>query len=338
VLNLPIKHIQLFNAASDIMPKIRPLTLADRSLVTEYLHKYPPEISEHTFTNLFIWQPSRPIYFAEIDSSLVFLVKSVNGEEKYILYGPPVGDIAIPKVMSAFGSSDSSGSINGVSVIGAVRISNKNTLDLSPEKYVVHEDRDNADYVYRVSDLAELAGRRFSKKRNKIKQCLNNHICEYVPITSELIAECETMQENWCKTRDCGRNPGLCNEANAIAETFAHFEDFGLLGGAIRVDGTIQAYAFAEQLHPGTAVLHFEKAMANVPGLGQLINQWFSKNGLSGFEYVNREQDLGIPGLRQAKKSYFPQHMVRKNGISLLSGQLITANSIKAEGCAEHEH
>jgi len=316
------------------MPDIRSLTLADKNLVTEYLHRYPPEISEHTFTNLFIWQPSRPVFFAEVNNSLVFLVKSVTGEEEYILYGPPVGDIAaIPEILSAFGSS-----ADGGSVIGAVRIPNKNAQDLASENYAVHEDRDNADYVYRVSDLAELAGRRFSKKRNKIKQCLNKHLCEYVPITSELIAECETMQENWCKTRDCGRNPGLCNEANAIAKTFAHFEDFGLLGGAIRVDGIIQAYAFAEELHPGTAVWHFEKAMANIPGLGQLVNQWFSKNGLSGFDYVNREQDLGIPGLRQAKKSYFPHHMVRKNGISLSSGQLITANSIKAEGCAEHEH
>ena len=200
------------------------------------------------------------------------------------------------------------------------------------------EDRDNADYVYRVPDLAELAGRRFSKKRNKIKQCLNKHFCEYVPITSKLLAECETMQENWCHTRDCGRNPGLCNEANAIAETFAHFEDFGLLGGAIRVDGIIQAYAIAEELYPGTAVWHFEKAMAHIPGLGQLINQWFSKYGLPEFDYVNREQDLGVPGLRQAKKSYFPHHMVEKNCISLETDRLITAKSIKAEGCAEHEH
>jgi hypothetical protein len=160
---------------------------------------------------------------------------------------------------------------------------------------VVTPDRDNADYVYRVVDLAELNGRHYAKKRNHIKQCLSNHACEYVPITAKLIAECETMQENWCNTRDCGRNPGLCNEANAIAETFAHFNELGLLGGAVRVDGTIQAFAIAEELSPGTAVWHFEKAMADIPGLGQLINHWFSKYGLSGFDYVNREQDLGIP-------------------------------------------
>jgi len=320
------------------MPDIRSLTLADRSLVTEYLHRYPPEISEHTFTNLFIWQPSRPVYLTEIDNSLVFLVKSVSGEGEYILYGPPVGNIIIPEIISAFGSSLRGGNASGLRVIGAVRIPDRNTESLPPVKYVVNEDRDNADYVYMVSDLAEIAGRRFSKKRNKIKQCLNKHLCEYVPITSELIAECEIMQENWCNTRDCGRNPGLCNEANAIAEAFAHFKDFGLLGGAIRVDGIIQAYAIAEELHSGTAVWHFEKAMANIPGLGQLINQWFSKYGLSDFDFVNREQDLGVPGLRQAKKSYFPHHMVKKNCVSQSISQLITAKSIKAEGCAAHEH
>ena len=325
------------------MPDIRSLTLDDKSLVTEYCKRYPPEISEHTFTNLFIWQPSRPVFFTEIEKTLVFLVKSTGSEKEYLLYGPPAGTVTIPDVITAFGSSDSDNSVNGssdsgINIIGAVRIPDRDTVNIPLEKYTVTSDRDNADYVYLVSDLAELAGRRFSKKRNKIKQCLKKHLCEYVPITPELMAECEIMQENWCHSRDCGRNPGLCNEANAIAETFAHFEDFGLLGGAVRVDGTIQAYAIAEELHPGTAVWHFEKAMAHIPGLGQLINQWFSRYGLSGFDYVNREQDLGVPGLRQAKESYFPHHMVGKNCISLAAGQRITTKSIKAEGCAEHEH
>lgn len=310
------------------MPEIRSLTLADRNLVTDYLHRFPPVISEHTFTNLFIWQPSRPVFFAEIKGSLVFLVRSAVSEGKFLLYGPPAGTIELQDIFSAFGPK----------LIGAVRIPDRNTENLPAAEYAVQEDRDNADYVYRVPDLADLGGRRFSKKRNKIKQCVSNYSCEYEPITPELLAECEAMQESWCNSRDCGRNPGLCNEANAIAETFAHFDDFALLGGAIRVNGSIQAYAIGEELHPGTAVWHFEKAMADIPGLGQLINQWFSKYGLADFEYVNREQDLGVPGLRQAKESYYPHHMVNKHCISITGAQLITAKSIKAEGCAAHEH
>jgi hypothetical protein len=310
------------------MTDIHPLTLADRSLVSAYLRRYPPEISEHTFTNLFIWQPSRPVFFTEIDNSLIFLVKAANAPGKYILFGPPAGTIAIPQVFSAFGRD----------LVGAVRIPDAAAENLLTPGFAVTPDRDNADYVYRVHDLAELAGRRYAKKRNHIKKCFSSHSCEYIPMTAELIAECETMQEHWCDTRDCGRNPGLCNEANAIAETFAHFTELELLGGAVRVDGKIQAFAVAEELHPGTAVWHFEKAMADIPGLGQLINQWFSKYGLSGFDYVNREQDLGIPGIRQAKESYYPHHMVQKNCLSLSVERPITARSIKAEGCAAHEH
>jgi len=309
------------------MVDIRSLILADRTLVTDFFKRYPTEISEQTFTNLFVWQPSRLVFISELNNSLIFLVRSAEEEDKYIVYGPPAGAVSIPEIFSAFGGS----------VIGAVRIPDKATYDLPPERFVITADRDNGDYVYRVSDLAELGGRRYSKKRNLIKQCQNNHSCEYVPITPNLLRECEVMQENWCSARDCGRNPGLCNEANAIAETFAHFEDFNLIGGAIRVDGTIQAYAIGEELHPGTAVWHFEKAMPEITGLGQLINQWFSRYGLKGFEYVNREQDLGVPGLRQAKKSYFPHHMVNKNCISPSAGRPITAKSIKAEGCASYE-
>jgi hypothetical protein len=310
------------------MPDIRPLTLADRKLVSGYLQRHPPEISEHTFTNLFVWQAYRPVFISEIGGSLIFLVKAAHKKGKYFLCGPPAGDIGIPDVFSAFAEE----------LVGAVRIPDEAAANISSQHYVITADRDNADYVYRVEDLAELAGRRYAKKRNHIKHCLSSHTCEYLPITPKLIAECETMQENWCHFRDCGRNAALCNEANAIAETFAHFNEFELLGGAIRVDGTIQAFAIAEELQPGTAVWHFEKAMTDIEGLSQLINQWFSKFGLHGFTYVNREQDLGVPGMRQAKKSYYPHHMVRKNCISPEADQPITARSIKAEGCAAHEH
>lgn len=310
------------------LPEIRPLTLADRRLVTAYLRSHPPQISEHTFTNLYCWQPYRPVFLAELQDSLLFLVKAAGGKGKYILFGPPAGKISIPEIFAAFGAD----------LAGAVRIPDAAAESLPPSAFGLSQDRDNADYVYRVEVLAGLSGRRFAKKRNHIKQCLNAHACEYLPITPAIIAECETLQEKWCQSRDCGRNPGLCNEANAIAEAFAHFEELGLLGGAVRVDGAIQAFALAEELYPGTAVWHFEKAMADIQGLGQLINKWFSQYALSAFTYVNREQDLGIPGIRQAKESYYPHHMVAKNCVSRHADQPVTAVSIKAEGCAAHEH
>jgi hypothetical protein len=91
-----------------------------------------------------------------------------------------------------------------------------------------------------------------------------------------------------------------------------------LTGGTIRIEGKIEAFTVGEALNPSTAVCHFEKAMPQFQGLAQVINQWFAKNNLGDFAYVNREQDLGIPGLRKAKESYFPDHLVEKVRIVLL--------------------
>ena len=114
------------------------------------------------------------------------------------------------------------------------------------------------------------------------------------------------MQKRWCASRSCTSEPALCNEYASILSMFKNFKELDLIGGAIRVDGEIQAFAIAEQLGPGIAVCHFEKALSGIQGLGPLINQWFALYGLKDFTFINREQDLGIPGLRQAKQSYRP--------------------------------
>ena len=256
-----------------------------------------------TFTNLFVWRNSRPISIGEVDGSLVFLanVKESPRNGK-VVFGPPVGDIPLLSVMNSL----------GIDIGGFVRIPEDTASLLENEGLRIIADKNSADYVYRVTDLAKLEGRRFHKKRNLIKQCLNNYDCDYEEITARLIPECVAMQDRWCEVRNCGLNPGLCNEYIAIREVFTQHESFHLVGGAIRVDGVIQAYAIGEELSPGTAVCHFEKAMPGIQGLGQLINQWFALYSLRDFDFVNREQDLGIPGLRQAKQSYYPHHMVNK--------------------------
>ncbi len=285
------------------MSEIRPIELSDRSTVRAYLTRHPPEISELTFANLFVWRASRAVFLAEVENSLVVTTSTrPDGKGAHFVLGPPVGEASPPDIANSLNKK----------VEGFIRIPESTASTLRDANLPVESDRDNSDYVYRVTDLAELAGRRFHKKRNLVKQCLAAYTCQYEPVTPPLIGECSDMQDRWCDVRQCGHDPGLCSEYVAIREMFDHYGDLRLIGGAIRVDGIIQAYAVGEQLSPGTAVWHFEKAMPGFRGLGQLVNQWFSKHALKGFEFVNREQDLGIAGLRQAKKSYHPDHMVDK--------------------------
>ncbi len=279
---------------------LRPLTLDDRLFVTDYLRRFPPVVSELTFTNLFAWRHTRPVWIDEFESSLLVFAQTKMG---VVLLGNPVGPVSLAEVFDAYGGE----------IAGADRFPKEKLADANlPPGATVIEDRDNADYVYRREDLAALAGRNFTKKRNHINQCLAAYDCQYETITAATAAECLALQDRWCNDRNCKIEPGLAGEYQAIEETLRHYEEFALTGGAIRIAGRIEAFTVGEALNPSTAVTHFEKAMPQFQGLAQLINQWFAKNNLGDFEYINREQDLGIPGLRQAKESYSPEHLVEK--------------------------
>jgi hypothetical protein len=284
---------------------LRPLSLDDRLCVTEYLRRFPPEISELTFTNLYAWRRTRPIWTDTFKESLIFFAETKTG---LVVLGNPVGPVSLAEVFREYG-----GRIRGADRFPKAMLAD---LPLPPGATVV-EDRDNGDYAYRREELATLAGRNFTKKRNHINQCLAAYPCRYEIITPETVPECLEMQDRWCAARDCRAEPGLCGEYQAIEETLRRYHEFGLTGGAIRIGGVIEAFTVGEPLNPSTAVCHFEKAMPRFQGLGQLINQWFARNNLAGFTYVNREQDLGIPGLRRAKESYYPDHLVEKVRIIL---------------------
>jgi len=284
---------------------LRPLSIDDRPFVSEYLHRFPPEISELTFTNLYAWRRTRPIWIDTFNESLIFFTETRTG---LVILGNPVGPVSLAEVFREYGSW----------ITGAERFPKSMLTDLSLQPGVtVVEDRGNFDYVYSREELVSLAGRNFTKKRNHINQCLATYPCRYEIITPETVRECLSMLERWCVVRDCRGEPGLCGEYKAIEETLHHYQEFGLTGGAIRIEGSIEAFTVGEALNPSTAVCHFEKAMPSFQGLGQLINQWFARNNLAAFTYVNREQDLGIAGLRQAKESYHPDHMVEKVRITL---------------------
>lgn len=309
------------------MIDVKPLNLDSRNQISDFAGRYPPEISELTFTNLFVWRHSRPVFFTCLLDSLVFLVHGKGqGDYPDIVLGAPLGGASAGEVARAFAGD----------IAGFVRVPEAAAMDLKAAGFTIEPDRDNADYVYRVKDLAELAGRRYAKKRNLVKQCLEVYECRYERVEADVVSECADMQDRWCRARRCGQTPGLCREYVAVRESFSHWKTLGLVGGAVRINGRIEAFAIGEALRPDTAVCHFEKAMPGFQGLGQLINQWFARYALEGFEFENREQDLGIAGLRQAKKSYHPAHMVEKYTAWGPWSRPQALKVVEPHACAEH--
>lgn len=285
------------------MLDLLPLDLAVAPLVNRFLAAYPPDVSELTFTNLYAWRQGRPVWLMELAETLVFLIRDPQGQgEELLLFGPPVGPLSLGGVMEQLGEP----------VRGAVRQSAASVASLDPAAFMIASDRANSDYVYLVKNLAELAGRNYAAKRNLIKQCLHQYTCLFERISDVNLGECRDLLHRWCDLRHCELDQGLSGEWQALHETLENFRAFGLLGGLVRVNGAVEAFAIGERLNRDTAVCHFEKSLPGVQGLGQLINQWFAANCLAGFTYVNREQDLGLSGLRQAKESYHPTHLVAK--------------------------
>jgi hypothetical protein len=286
-------------------PEFRDISISNKEDLDVIFAKYPPEISEYTFTNLFVWRRAREIRLSRMDGLLVVLVCLPSGEEYFM---PPVaGERVASEVRDLLRYLKRKGKEPKMG-----RIPESMVTELQRSGFIAVHDRDNSDYVYHRRDLEYLEGRKYDGKRNRIKKCLREHRCEYITVTSEVLGKCLEMQKAWCDVHQCALVPDLASEYEAIVETFGNFEDLKVVAGGVAVDGKLEAFAVGEKLNANTAVVHFEKANPGIEGLYQVVNQWFCKYALSGFEFVNREQDAGDEGLRKAKESYHPHHMVNK--------------------------
>jgi len=173
--------------------------------------------------------------------------------------------------------------------------------------YNVIEDRNNFDYLYKRTDLAELHGRKFSKKRNMVNAFINNYTFTGRPLLEEHIPEALAILEQW--REDHGDEGDYAAAREALEKSW----DLQLCGGMYYVEDRPAAYSLGEELAKGTCfVIHFEKAVQGYKGLYQFINQSFAAILPDLYDTINREQDLGDPGLRQAKESYQPSGFVKK--------------------------
>jgi uncharacterized protein len=175
-------------------------------------------------------------------------------------------------------------------------------------------ERDYFDYIYLREDLASLKGKKYQSKRNHINNFNKNYTYEYIPITPELVPECLKLESKWYKAnKDYNDEEDLNDERRSLTYALNHFDKLGLIGGGICVDHQIVAFAFGAPINHETFGVHVEKADVNYEGAYAVINKEFALHLPEEYTYVNREEDLGIPGLRQAKLSYNPIILLEKS-------------------------
>lgn len=299
--------------------EFKEIEIIDKPLFDRYLAQYPLEISEVTFTNLFMWRKHFMFRFAEIDEHLCVISEFINAGP-YCL--PPIGNCSVNSLQSIVTClydyfSEKNWKLIFKKVPSVIR-DNLVQVRLNGSGPTHEHDRDNDDYVYSAQDLIHLKGKKYDGKRNHINKFKKTYEYEYIPFNNKLIPEAVRIMDEWCAFKNCDCENGDNCEKIANLELLNNYDMLNCKGAFVKVDGNFEAFTIGEMLNNDTAVIHIEKAKFTINGLYTFINQQFCEHEWQEAKYINREQDLGQEGLRKAKLSYNPVKIIDKYVISFV--------------------
>ncbi|MBR6351609.1 MAG: DUF2156 domain-containing protein [Firmicutes bacterium] len=294
------------------MINFRALELKDKEWMDGLVFGSGERSFEYVFTNQWAWIDSYKPEVAEVEGC--FSLRACYGNMAYYLC--PVG-------------GDERAAVLRLAEDAAARGHEFNILSVSPKHrpkyeewfpgaFEFEEDRDNEDYLYAVEKLADLAGKKLHGKRNHINKFLSLYPdWSFEPITEENKHLCLCMDNLWMKENmDNDDLVSVNNERMAIKRCIDNFDYLGLEGGLLRVGDRVVAMTIGEPINDSDSYdVHFEKADLNYEGSFTMINRSFARwirDNHPDIRYINREEDMGLPGLRQAKESYKPDKMMVK--------------------------
>ncbi len=292
---------------------MKPLTIDDRETIMSFLESFEVQASEISFTNLFMWRHHYHFHYTTEGEYLFLIRQKEDGSRSY---SQPIGDRKNERAM--IGALEKIQQREGTVRLLKVDRPFKETLERHLPGARIEAERDAFDYLYRFTDLRDLPGNAYHKKRNHINQFLKLELEHTVlPLEQHLISDVLDYTDRWLQMHPQREDAGLIAENRAIHEALTHYEDLEYHGAVLYVEGRVKAFTLGEALNRDTLVIHIEKADTDLPGLYPLINQRFLQMQTRAFERVNREQDLGIEGLRRAKESYHPVGFVEKYTVEL---------------------
>ncbi len=296
----------------NIFPNFKVIELEDIKIFKDFFKYYKPETSEWTFTNLFMWRNYYGFKWSVYKDWLFLVTRNEKGLNAFQPIGPPSRKKAVIALLEWLKD------VNNIERPTITRADKRLVKEVEGvECLSINPEREHFDYVYLREDLVKLSGNKYSSKRNHINKLLKSYDVKYEDLGASKIDDCIKLQEKWCRQKRCDEDMSLMGEWDAIKEVLIHYDALDLKGGVLIFDNEVVAFTIGEMLNYNTAVIHIEKADSHIPGLYPFINQRFSEYGLQGAIYINREQDLGIPGLREAKLSYYPNHFVEKFSLVL---------------------
>ena len=301
----------------DLKTKIdfRPFLPTDKSLYEDFLFSAGERGCEFSFGNLYLWGRQS---FAKIGDNIVLFSQF----DRRTVYPYPIIKKDAKAIIDAI-IADAKARGIPCRITGLSPDAAKQIEALYPQKFKFHNDRDSYDYVYDINDLAELTGKKYHSKKNHLNRFMEvyeGYTAE--PINKENIDGALLFAEEWFKSKEEANPDGdYMMERAAIRKAFKHYFEIGLEGLIIKYKDEIFALTIGSRLSDDTFDVHFEKARADINGAYTVVNYEFARyirEKYPEIKYLDREEDMGIEGLRKAKESYKPHHLIEKCWAHLL--------------------
>lgn len=281
-------------------------TVKDAEWAAPILYKNSSNICEYSFTTIWMWRKYYNNQISRYEDSI--FVRSGDVEPLYLI---PVGGDLKRNIQILKDYQHGRGEF--LTIFGA-NVEVKQQIDeWFPGQFEWRPSEADFDYIYNTEDLALLKGRKYHSKRNHIAAFSSSYDWSYEAIGPDNADEVYQMVALWCQERGNCSDPGLRNERISIGEALKNMKELNLIGGLIRVSGKVVAMTMGSPINDKVFDIHTEKALNDYSGAYAVINREFAERELLGkYEFINRENDMGIEGLRRAKKSYNPVQIIEK--------------------------
>lgn len=290
------------------MPKFKEPSVEDAGWARTIAYSSGFMGCDTAFGTLYLWRNEYGIKICRCDDFLLRMYE-YGGR---ISYGLPIGR---GNIKSAIDFLIDDAAARGLSELTFTGVDSKNAehlLRLYPNRIEFTNHRESADYIYLQSDLSLLSGKKYHGKRNHISKFMRlypNFTLE--KITPENIEAAIEVSQLWM-TENGRSEKDFAGEAAAINDAFENFDALELFGAVLMINGKPAAMTVAEAINDEVVDIHFEKSLSEYQGAYTVLNREFAQEYLSNFKFINREEDLGIEGLRKAKLSYYPIVLLEK--------------------------
>ena len=294
----------------------KPITLDIKKTIDSYTKPWKLECSDLSFANLFIWGADGKMEYAEKDQVL-YIKLDFEGVPVFLWAPIPMYGAEVDYRKAIYDGIEYMRSIGTEPTFRSVWTPFRDKmLEACPELFSVPTDI-AWDYVYSRESLATLKGKKLHGKRNHINKFLSKYPdYEYRKLDKSMIDDCIALYDQWIEEKDEKESKSMEDEKRSVQLALHNMEELGLTGGTIYIDGKLCAFTVGERLHPHIQLIHIEKANTEYEGIFPMINQQYILHECEGVELVNREEDMGIEGMRKAKRSYNPLKMIEKYMLS----------------------